>query len=72
MKKIKFYRCSECGNILTATGEAEISCCGRKLNQLIANKCDPEHELKVEEIDDEHYISMQHEMSKEHYIAFVA
>lgn len=28
MKRIKFYQCPECGNILTATGKAELSCCG--------------------------------------------
>ena len=28
MKRIKFYQCPECGNILTATGSAALSCCG--------------------------------------------
>lgn len=31
MKRTRFYRCPLCGNLLTSTGEAEISCCGRKL-----------------------------------------
>lgn len=34
MKKIKFYVCPDCGNILFCTGENEISCCGRKLAPL--------------------------------------
>lgn len=72
MKKIKFYVCPECGNISTATGEAEVSCCARKLEKLQAQKADENHFLKVEKIDDEYYITFNHEMSKEHYISFVA
>lgn len=30
MKRIQFYTCPACGNILTATGGAEIACCGQK------------------------------------------
>ena len=26
MKKIKFYMCQDCGNVITATGEAEVAC----------------------------------------------
>lgn len=31
MKKLKFYVCLGCGNIITAEAEAPISCCGKKL-----------------------------------------
>ena len=31
MKRVKFYVCPTCGNVLTATGEAEVSCCGYRL-----------------------------------------
>ena len=34
MKKLKFYACPLCGNILTAEGEAAIYCCGKKLSPL--------------------------------------
>ena len=30
MKKIKFYVCPQCNNLITATGDAGISCCGKK------------------------------------------
>ena len=33
MKRIKFYVCPDCGNILTATGGGELHCCGRKLKR---------------------------------------
>lgn len=72
MKKIKFYVCPECGNTLTATGDAEISCCGRKLSPLEPKPADDRHRLEVSEIDGEQYITFSHEMSKQHYITFVA
>ena len=72
MKKIKFYVCPTCGNIITSTGEAELSCCGRKLTALIAKPSDNNHSLKVETVEDEYYITFQHEMSKEHFISFIA
>ncbi|WP_310601821.1 helix-turn-helix domain-containing protein [Anaerosporobacter sp.] len=72
MKRIKFYVCPSCGNILTATGEAEVSCCGRKLSASVAKPSDDSHNINVELIDDEFYITFDHEMIKEHYINFIA
>ena len=71
MKKIKFYVCPQCQNLMTTTGEANISCCGKKLEPLTA-KTDEKHQLTIEPIEDELYISSSHAMIKEHYIAFVA
>lgn len=72
MKRIKFYMCPDCGNILTATGEAEVSCCGRKLEAMIPQKSSEEHRIKVEKVDTEYYITFDHEMEKEHYLNFIA
>lgn len=72
MKKIKFYSCSTCGNLVTSTGEASVSCCGRKLEALAASKSDEGHALDIEDCEDELYISSKHEMSKAHYISFAA
>ena len=36
MNKIKFYVCEQCGNLMTATGNATISCCGKTLEPLVA------------------------------------
>lgn len=72
MKKIKFYVCSNCGNVVSNTGKAEISCCGRKLEPLIAKPEDDVHKIKIDEIEEDYYITIQHEMSKSHYISFVA
>ncbi|WP_206459213.1 helix-turn-helix domain-containing protein [Anaerovorax sp. IOR16] len=72
MKRIKFYVCPQCGNLLTATGEPVVSCCGRKLNELTAEKANEEHKLNIEHIEDELYVSAEHEMTKDHYISFAA
>jgi len=72
MKKVKFYVCPNCGNTMTATGHAEVSCCGRKLVPLIPKPTDEFHKLMVEEVEDDYYITFTHEMSKTHYLSFVA
>ena len=72
MKKIKFYICPTCGNIITSTGEAEFSCCGRKLNAMIAKPSDETHKINVETIENDYYITFTHEMNKSHYINFIA
>jgi transcriptional regulator with XRE-family HTH domain len=72
MKKIGFYVCPICDNVLFSTGEADNSCCGRKLTMLIAEAESNSHSMTVEEIEDDYYITMGHEMTKAHHIAFVA
>lgn len=72
MKRIKFNVCPTCGNIITSTGEAEISCCGRKLSALIAKPGNEKHHLKIETIEDDYYITFSHEMSKKHYLNFIS
>lgn len=72
MAKTKFYVCGECGNLITATGEAAVSCCSRKLEELTAQAADEEHSFKIEPVEDEYFISVNHEMSKEHYLYFLA
>ena len=72
MKRIKFYVCSTCGNVLSATGETEASCCGRKLNPLVLQRDENTHGITVNEIENDLYITLQHEMTKVHHISFVA
>lgn len=72
MKKLKFYVCPNCGNILAGTGGAEISCCGRKLMPLLARPADADHQPIITKEADEFYITFDHEMSKEHFLVFVA
>lgn len=72
MKKLKFYVCPDCGNFLTAAAEASVSCCGKKLQPLLPHKADEAEKLCVELIENDYYISTEHEMTKQHYISFVA
>ena len=72
MKRMKFYCCEHCGNIFWSMGGGEISCCGRKLSPLQAKAAEDGHEIKVEEVGNEYYMTFPHEMKKEHYISFAA
>jgi Predicted transcriptional regulators len=72
MKKLNFFVCPQCNNLLTATGDATISCCGKRLEALVAAKGNEEHLLRIEPIEDELYVSSCHEMKKHHYLSFVA
>lgn len=70
--KIRFYVCLNCGNILISTGKASISCCGRKLNPLRPTTNISEHRIIIEEMDNDYYLTIHHEMKKNHYISFIA
>ena len=72
MRKAKFYVCKDCGNVLWSTGEAEISCCGRKLVALTLAQEDVEHKAVIEEVEDDYYVTIDHPMTKSHFISFVA
>lgn len=72
INKLKFFVCKKCGNLTTSTGQAKHSCCGRKLDFEMAKSEDSKHKLEIEEIEEDYYISITHEMSKSHYISFVA
>lgn len=68
----KFYVCPVCGNIIHTTGEAVISCCGIHLPPLEAEDSDDEHRITTENVEDEKFITVHHEMSKKHFISFLA
>ena len=68
----KFYVCPVCGNVIHCVGAAVISCCGIVLPALEAEEADEEHEIRVERVEDEHYITLAHPMTKQHFISFVA
>ena len=72
MKRMKFYVCPQCGNILTASGGGELHCCGRKLEALAAKPADEAHSVKVETVEDEWYVTFAHPMEKGHYFRFAA
>ena len=72
MMKCKFYVCPVCGNVIQATGEVVVSCCGITLPVLDSETADADHMIHVEIVEDEYYITIDHPMNKEHYISFFA
>jgi len=72
LKRIKFYVCPSCGNVINNTGDADISCCGRKLSPLLAKPADELHTATVEDAEGEYYITFTHEMRKTHFLSFIA
>lgn len=72
MKKLQFYVCPTCKNLITAAVESGVSCCGKPLRSLTPKKAEGEERLSVEKIDDSWFVSSPHPMTKEHYISFVA
>lgn len=72
MKKVCFYVCPVCGNIIQTTGEATISCCGITLPVLQPEENDDSHKICIRKTEDEYYISSPHTMTKEHFFSFFA
>lgn len=72
MFRMKFHVCPICGNVILGTGEALISCCGITLPPLEAEPADEDHSVTLEPVEDEYYVTVDHEMSKRHYISFIA
>lgn len=72
MLRSVFYVCPICGNIICSTGSAVISCCGITIPPLVVDETDDEHVLSIEYIEDEYYVTLSHDMTKQHYISFIA
>ena len=73
LKKLNFYVCPICGNVITSVGQGSFSCCGITLPRLEAEPCDQAHSLALETVDHEYYVTMPgHPMTKAHSISFVA
>ena len=68
----EFYVCPVCGNIVRTSGKALISCCGITLPPLEAEETDENHSITIENVEDEHFITVSHDMTKKHYISFLA
>ena len=68
----KFYVCPVCGNAIHTMGDTVISCCGILLPPLEAEDIDDAHEITIEKVEDEHFITVHHDMTKSHFISFLA
>ena len=72
MLRCKFYVCPICGNVMHAIGNTLVSCCGVTLPPLEAEEMDEEHTIQAEKVEDEHFITVRHPMTKAHFISFIA
>ncbi len=72
MGKTLFYVCPICGNVIRMCGEAVVSCCGLTLSPAEAETPDAEHGISLEPVEDEYYVRIDHPMTKEHFITFLA
>ena len=72
MLRSKFYVCPVCGNVIHSMGEGVIGCHGIQLSPLSAEIPDEQHMVFIERSDDEYYVRIDHVMTKNHYISFIA
>ena len=72
LMRSKIYVCPVCGNVMHTMGEAVISCCGVTLPPLEAEAVDEAHAVTIEKAEDEQFVMVNHEMTKQHYISFLA
>lgn len=72
MLRSSFYVCPVCGNVITSTGNALVSCCGVTLSPLEAEEGEAEDGILIKRIENEHFVQIENPMTKEHYISFVS
>lgn len=72
MLRSQFYVCPVCGNVIHGMGESVIHCHGVLLQPEEAEKTDEDHKIFIEHVEDEYYVQIKHEMTKDHYIPFIA
>lgn len=72
MLRSRFYVCPICGNVIHSMGEAVINCHGVLLTPAQAEETDEQHKIFIEKVEDEYYVRIEHDMTKKHYISFVA
>ena len=72
MMRSQFYVCPVCGNMIHSMGEAVIHCHGILLTLSQAEEADDTHKISIEKVEDEYYVRVEHDMTKQHYISFIA
>ena len=72
MMRSKFYICPVCGNVIHSMGEAVVTCHGIQLRPLEAEQSDEQHMIFVERVEDEYWVRIAHEMTRNHHITFIA
>ncbi len=79
MKKLRFFRCQHCGNIIVKIVDSKVPvmCCGEIMKELTPNTTDAAQEKHVPVVSVKNGMvnvkvgSVPHPMQAEHYITFV-
>jgi desulfoferrodoxin (superoxide reductase-like protein) len=58
--------------VIHSTGNSVVSCCGITLPALEAEEADDDHGIRIENVEAEHFVTVDHPMTKQHYISFLA
>ena len=72
MQRSVVYVCPVCGNIIHSMGEAVIHCHGVSLTPCQPEESDEYHKVFIEKVEDDYYVRIEHDMTKQHYISFIA
>ena len=74
MMRTVFYVCPICGNVICALGEGSFSCCGSRMLPQEAEEAaeDSTHAFHIERVEDDWFVTLEHPMTKQHFISFVA
>lgn len=70
--RAQFYVCPVCGNVICSMGELECHCHGIRLCPLHAEEPEEGHRAEISRVEDELFVSVPHEMTKRHYLSFLA
>lgn len=70
--KSRFYICPICGNVIHSMGEVVVHCHGVLMTAAEAEETDERHKIFLERVEDEYYVRIEHPMTKEHSISFLA
>lgn len=71
-KKMKFYVCPHCGNLVVSAERGDFSCCGHVLEALTPQKPDEAHSVTIAQSDGDWFLTAKHEMTRQHYLSFAA
>lgn len=72
MLRSNFYVCPVCGNVVHSVGEAVIYCHGILLMPCETEESDEKHMIVVERVEDEYFVRIEHDMTKQHNISSIA
>lgn len=72
MMRSRFYVCPVCGNVIHSMGESVINCHGILLTPCEAEESNENHRIFIEKSENEYYVRIDHSMTKQHYISFIA